>query len=215
MVSVDQIQKIANDVVDYIIAHPSVFISAFGAIAIILAYGWFKPKRQTVSPAPPLPATNKTPLPDLSDRLKARPPYTYEPYVPDLPLPDTSDHAYARRILGRDDFTAQEAWQLYFDGKTRGDRHMAMTGLRFYTQFIFDGGYQNYTTPWREYETLGEGYLSLARAHNSVPCLRLAYTSYSACYANIYSEPSTAKLSSDILELLNSLSKELAAHPNA
>jgi hypothetical protein len=224
MVSGDQIQQLLNDPLQYAVDYRYVLMCVAGlaaaawAIAVGTAGKSKTKKRQLVlSPYFPEPAVEapRQPLIEEAPRPAVEPYLEPGARVPALPLPQAQDLDYARKTLVLSEVSSMQGWQLYFDGAKQNDLHMAMTGLRFYTRFILEGGYRNYTSPWREYKDLADSYLSLARAHNSGPCLELARDAFTACDMTIYPEPSTERVSREVLQNLQLLNHELAVRPGA
>lgn len=216
MVSGDQIQQILNDPLGYAVEYRSVLLGAALVAAAFLAFAigtvrTRKPEKRRPVLAPYFPE----PAAEQPQQIATEPYLEPGAKIPPLPLPQPHDLDYARTTLKLAEVSSKEGRQLYFDGAAKKDLHMAMTGLRFYTQFIVDGGYRNYTSPWREYKDLAEFYLNLARMHNSRQCLELARNAFAACDMTIYPEPSTERVSREVLQNLQLLNHELAVRPGA
>jgi hypothetical protein len=216
MVSGDQIQQILNDPLRYAVEYRYVLMCvamvAAAALAIIIGTaGKGKTKKRQLVLAPYFPETAiEQPLNNT-----AQPFSRTGAGIPVLPLPQPQDLEYARRVLGIAEVSARQGWQLYADGLRQNDLPMAMTGLRFLAQYISEGGSRSYTSPWWEYKTLAQSYLSLARAHNSRHCLELAHAAFEACEMAIYPEPSTEHAAREVLQNLQLLNHELAVRPGA
>ena len=216
MVSGDQLQQILNDPLQYAVEYRYLLIGAAIALAAVLAViigaaGKVRPKprkRQPVlSPYFPEPA---------GEPASALPPQTVlKSRSHALPTPDGQDRDYARATLGLADVSPAQGWQLYADGVKANDLYMAMTGLRYRALFITEGGNRSYTSPWWEYKEVAQSYLALARKHNSRRCLELARDAFSACDMTIYPEPSTERVSREVLQNLQLLNHELAVRPGA
>jgi hypothetical protein len=196
--------------------HIAVLISGVGAALLIMTVVGRRKKKVRV----PLIGTEERLL--ILDDSSAQHPTGFQPEaehrmryllqgatLPKLPLPDSSDIAYASTAFGAAGVSARSGWNLYSEGHKEGDLRKAMTGLRLWTQYIAEGGDQKPWSPSGEYRDLGEGYETLAKAHASRECLALAYDAYVASYLTLYAEPSTEQRARDILLILARIRTEL------
>jgi len=201
MVRVDQIQQVFNNAAGFVAKQPEAFAVAALAIATAFALAVEKHLRR------------KRLVAKVTEIVNApRETFTSKPYDPKLPLPDADDHDYIRQ-LGLPDFRAQDGMRLYGDGVAQNELRTALIGLRFYSQYALDGGYQSYISPSGEYEEVANGYLALGRMHNSQAYFKLAYSALLASYviASSISEPSTIALERRLSRELETLEQEMAA----
>lgn len=211
MVSGDQIQQILNDPLRYAVEYRYILICIAALAAAVLAMALGATKKSKPKKREPV----IVPLDFAADARVQPPVQPYSAPAEPIPAPHPQPHDidYARKTLGLDAVSPEQGRQLYFDGVRKNDLHMAMTGLRFLAQYASEGGARSYTSPWWEYRELAQSYLSLARAHNSRPCLELAREAFATCYAAIYPEPSTERPAREVLQNLQLLSAELAVRP--